>query len=146
MRNIPSELVLQAAKELIIEANFQLPSGVKKKLSQYAEEETSKGAKSALRAITKNFELAPKEKLPLCQDTGTAVFFVEIGHEVQLNEPIFEILKKATQEAYAENYLRNSIVLDPLFPRKNTGNNCPPIVHIEQVKGDKLQLWQKKRF
>jgi len=140
MRNISSDTILKTAKELIETASFHLPAEIKKKISECAEKETAIGAKSALKAIAENFVLAPKEKLPLCQDTGTAVFFVEIGHKVQLDEPIFETLEKAVQQAYSENYLRPSIVEDPLFFRKNTGNNCPPVVHIEQRKGDKIRL------
>jgi fumarate hydratase subunit alpha len=102
--------------------------------------EAHETSRFALEQITENIDVAKKEKLPLCQDTGTAVFLVDIGHLVQLEQPLIDVLTTAVDEAYRENYLRASMVADPVFARKNTGNNCPPIVHLHQTKGDALQI------
>jgi fumarate hydratase subunit alpha len=140
MRKILGKDIAQAAEKLIEAANFELPKAVQQKLKKLGECETEEGSKSALEAIEKNALIAPKERLPLCQDTGTAVFFVEIGHQVVLEEPIQKTLEKATRNAYQKYYLRKSIVRDPLFFRENTGDNCPPIIHIEQTEGENLKI------
>lgn len=141
MRYIPSEDIFVAAKKLIQKANIQLPFDIQKRIQKHKNEEIQSASKSALISIIHNFELASKENIPLCQDTGTAVFFIEIGHEVQLDTPLTETLLQATREAYKENYFRSSIVRDPLYDRKNTGDNTPPILHLEQVSGDQLKIY-----
>lgn len=140
MRHVSAEMISAAAQKLIYDANFFLPKSVQKKISSLSQEETVPASKTALQAIEANFSLAPKERLPLCQDTGTAVFFVEIGHEVTLEEPIGKTLESATRAAYEKYYLRKSIVRDPLFFRENTRDNCPPIIHIEQTEGENLKI------
>lgn len=140
MREISAHEILEAAKGLIQKANFELPSDVLQKIEELRSSETEKAAQSALEVITQNAHIAPKERLPLCQDTGTAVFFVNIGHRVALEEPIAKTLSDATDLAYRENFLRASIVGDPLYNRKNTGNNCPPVVKIEMTAGDCLEI------
>ena len=140
MRKIAAEKIFSAAKKLIATANFHLPAGVQKGLLRLKSAETTPAAAAALDAISRNFKLSEKTKIPLCQDTGTAIFLVKIGHRVALEEPIFETLFRATASAYRENFLRASIVGDPLFDRKNTKNNCPPIVKIKMVAGENLEI------
>lgn len=140
MKKILANDILQAAKECIYEASFHLPTAVQKKIKDAEKNETSETAKKTLQTISENADIAPRKKLPLCQDTGTAVFIVEMGHRVVLEEPIEETLNKAVEEGYEEFFLRKSIVNDPLFQRKNTGNNCPAIVHIHQTEGEELKI------
>ncbi len=140
MRHISAEKIQKAAKKLIYDANFVLPVDVSQKIAEMHSAETSRSAKTALEAIEENIKKTKKEVLPLCQDTGTAVFFVEIGYNISLDEPIAETLEKATQIAYKEYFLRASIADDPLFNRKNTQTNCPAIVHMEQTKKDTLRI------
>ncbi len=140
MKKISAEKIFETAKNLIVQANFELPKKVQEKIQHLKNTETEKVARSALEIIAQNANIAPRERLPLCQDTGTAVFFVQIGHAVSLEEPIGETLARATESAYQENYLRDSLVGDPLYERKNTGNNCPPTVKIEMTAGENLEI------
>lgn len=140
MKTVGKKKIITAAKECIYEANFYLPEKIQQTLQKISEEETAETAKETLQRIRKNANIAPQKKLPLCQDTGTAVFLVEMGHNVQLEEPIEKTLNHAVAEGYEEYFLRKSIITDPLFERKNTGNNCPAIVHIHQTTGDKLRI------
>jgi fumarate hydratase subunit alpha len=141
LRSIRSETVFQTIKQMIFEANIFLPSSVQKRILALEGAETSFRSRFSLSVIQKNAQKASQKKIPLCQDTGTAVFFAEIGHQVSLDEPIFCTIKRAVEEAYVEYSFRASIVKDPLFHRKNTGNNTPPVVHTEQVSGDSLTLF-----
>ncbi len=140
VKQIAAEKIIALAESLIEKANFHLPPRVTQKLQAFAETEKNGAAKSVLSDLVQNTAIATAEKLPLCQDTGTAVFFVELGHEVQLDEPLPILLERAVDSAYKKHFLRASMVDDPLLNRKNTGNNCPPIVHIKHVAGNTLTL------
>lgn len=140
MKHIPAEKIIALAEQLIEEASFVLPEQTTQTLAQFAEEETG-AATTVLNNLVENSQIAKAKRLPLCQDTGTAVFFVEIGHRVTLDEPIGDTLATAVAQAYKRLYLRASIVGDPLFERINTKDNCPPVVHLKQVTGDQLKLW-----
>jgi fumarate hydratase subunit alpha len=91
-------------------------------------------------ALKENYKIAEAEKLPLCQDTGIVEFFVFLGNEVILEDPIFSTLSEVVEKVYTENPFRFSLVSDPLFERKNTKNNTPPVVHIFQVSGKSLEI------
>lgn len=140
MRTISRIDILKAAETLIQSANLILPKNVQESLSHAEKQEEKISAKSALQSILKNAKMAPEKHLPLCQDTGTAVFFVEIGVEVSLEEPLSHTLSEAVAQTYEACRFRASMVNDPLFERKNTKNNTPPIVHLEQVPGDKIRM------
>ncbi len=140
MRTIPSSVIIEKVEEMIASANFSLPEKVRGKIAELERDEKSPAAKTALGQIQENSILAEKEQLPLCQDTGSAVFFIEMGNDVHLEEPIGEILDRAVKEAYSKNSLRKSIVEDPLFSRKNTGTNTPSFLHIHMVRGDELKI------
>lgn len=140
MRTINSEEIIAAVKKLCIEVNFNLPEDVKTCLKKAYTEEESEAGKNVLGQIKKNAEIAPQEKLPLCQDTGTAVFFVEMGQEVLIEgEALEDAINEGVRQGYQEGFLRKSIVSDPLR-RENTGDNTPAIIHLKQVEGDKLKI------
>jgi fumarate hydratase subunit alpha len=140
MRKIPAKDIETAVKSIIYQANFVLPQKVQNALRQMQEEEKSDAARLALEHITANMTLAPQEELPLCQDTGNAVFWIEIGHQVELEEPLEETLNRATAAAYDEYNLRKSVVAEPLFERKNTKTNTPVFSHIHFVAGEQLKI------
>ena len=140
MRKINSKKIEALVEKLIYEANFVLPKKVRTKINQLANKETNKLSKTALNQAQKNWKIAEKEELPLCQDTGLAIFFIEIGNEILLSEPIEKIINRATKKAYKKIYLRKSTVVDPLFERKNKGDNLPAFIHLEQIKGDKIKI------
>jgi len=140
MRQIDSKTIAEAAEKLIVQACFELPNIVQEKLEQLEKLETETAAKFTLQKILNNAKVAKKQKLPLCQDTGTAIWFIEIGHQVELSEPLENILQQATATAYQKHHLRASQVKDPIFDRSNTGDNTPAIIHLRQVAGDKLKL------
>jgi fumarate hydratase subunit alpha len=139
MREIDVALITKKVKDLCIEANTVLGDDVIQAYQKGLEREESPVGKDGLRQLLENAKIAREEGLPLCQDTGLAVFFVEIGQDVHvvggdLNEAIHE----GVRQGYREGYLRASS-LDPLS-RKNFGDNTPAIIHVEIVKGDKLKL------
>jgi fumarate hydratase subunit alpha len=139
MRSIPFNTIKKKVKAAIMEAAFiagdDLMAGFRRAL---AEEESPLG-KETLNQLIENAEIARKERIPLCQDTGLAVFFVEMGDQVKIKGGTLpEALNEATKEAYADAYLRKS-ACNP-FTRKNTGDNTPAIIHYDIVSGDKLHI------
>ena len=141
MRTITFEQVAEAAAALCGKAACFLPDDVKKSLLEAGKKESGELGKDFFRQYEENFKIAESEHLPLCQDTGFAVWFVEYGTELQFDSgDIYEALNEATRKGYTEHYLRKSIVTDPLFDRKNTRDNTPCIVHLKLVPGSQLKL------
>lgn len=133
--------VIEPVKQLCIEANTILPEDVKKALLEAKEKEASPVGKEVLAQIEENIEISAKEKLPLCQDTGFAVLFVEIGQDVHLvGGDLRQALNEGVRQGYAEGYLRKSIVDDPAVDRINTKDNTPAIIHWDIVAGDKVKI------
>ena len=140
MRTINSNQITKAIKNLCQEANLNLPQDVKDALQKAKENEVSETGKNVLKQLQENAKIAEEKKLPLCQDTGMAVVFVEIGQEVLIEgQTIEEAIDVGIRQGYEEGFLRKSIVKDPLN-RVNTGDNTPAIIHIKQVSGDKLKI------
>uniref|UniRef100_A0A7C4AJE8 Fumarate hydratase n=1 Tax=Thermodesulfovibrio aggregans TaxID=86166 RepID=A0A7C4AJE8_9BACT len=140
MRNITKNEIVEAVKNLYIEAVTLLPQDVLEALKRaYARE---KGiAKKLLDQIIKNQKIARLEKIPLCQDTGIPVIFVEWGTEVIYDEDSpLEAFYEGVRKATKEGFLRASVVDEPLFERKNTMDNTPCIVHFEFKKGDRVKI------
>ena len=139
MRVIKSEDIYTKMKQVVLETGYILPRDVEEALKKAYEKETSERAKEVLAQILENSKLARETKLPLCQDTGTAIFFVIMGDKVRVEgEHISDVLTRAMVDAYREGYFRKS-VCDP-FTRKNTGDNSPPIIHYNFVKGDVFKI------
>ncbi len=140
MRIINSDVITEAVAEMCIEANQILPSDVRRSIDRALAAEKSPEGKNVLSDIIKNYKIAEEERMPVCQDTGMAVFFAEIGNELHIEgKPLGEAINDGVAKGYTEGYLRKSIVSDPI-ERANTGDNTPAVVHISFVRGDKLKL------
>lgn len=140
MRDISTLQIKEAVKKLSIETNWTLGNDVLQALKQCLEKEKAPLARTVLSQLIENAEIAYREKIPLCQDTGFAVVFLEIGQEVRfVDGDLIEAIQQGIREGYTEGYLRKSIVRDPL-QRKNTGDNTPAIVYTEIIPGDKVKL------
>ncbi len=141
MRQIHFDTIVESVRQIALKAAFDLPPDVLKRLEQMHAEEDSTIGKRILHQILENAEIAEKEKLPICQDTGTAVLFVQIGNDVAITGGLLpDALNEGVRRGYDEGYLRKSIVADPLFNRVNTKDNTPASIHYDFVAGDKLTI------
>lgn len=139
MRSIPFNTIKEKVKAAMMEAAFVAGDDLMAGFKQALEKEESPLGKEVLNQLIENAGIAKKERIPLCQDTGLAVFIVEIGDEVKIEGGLLtDALNEATREAYGEAYLRKSCCHP--FTRKNTGDNTPAIIHYDIVKGDKLHI------
>lgn len=141
MREIKAEVIQNAVRDLFLEANYFIGKDIYNKLKEQWELEESPVGKSVLKQIIENDDIAAREKIAICQDTGMAVVFVELGQEVQIVDGDFnEAINRGVRKAYTAGYLRKSVVSDPLFDRKNTKDNTPAIIHVNIVPGDKVRI------
>lgn len=140
MRIINVSEVTIAIKELFIKANYHLPEDVFAKLCEFREKEENTTARNILSILTENAETARKDDIPICQDTGMAVVFAEIGQEIAFQGGLFtDAVNEGVRLAYKEGFLRKSVVSDPIT-RINTGDNTPAVIYTELVAGDKVKL------
>jgi len=144
MKTISLAKVRDQIKNLVQEANFVLQDDVLAVVKEMEKKEESPAGKEVFSQILQNAEIAKEEKLGLCQDTGLAVYFVEIGEDVKLKKDgglksLREAITEGTRLGYGEGYLRKSVVEDPVR-RKNTGDNTPAYIHWELVPGDTFKL------
>ncbi|MDD4570303.1 MAG: fumarate hydratase [Tepidanaerobacteraceae bacterium] len=141
MREIKAQVIKNTIRELFLQANYFIGKDIYDKLKeQYTKEESPVG-KSVLKQIIKNDEIAAEEEIALCQDTGMAVVFIELGQEAVIVDGDFnEAINQGVREAYIDGYLRKSVVDDPIFDRINTKDNTPAITHIKIVPGDKVKI------
>lgn len=139
MRELNLNDVSKAVKELAIDACYNINDDVLNCIKCYKEKETSELGKSVLEKIIENDELARRENLPMCQDTGVAVVFVEIGNQVIFTGNIEEAINQGIREAYIDGYLRKSVVCHP-FNRINTTDNTPAIVHYKITEGESVKI------
>jgi len=141
MNKIKSIKIKDKVKELFLKANYHINQDLMKLLQRAQKKEISPIGKYVLNMIIKNNKIASKEEVPICQDTGLAVVFIELGQEVHLVGGDFaEAINQGVKEAYKEGYLRKSTVDDPVFERKNTNTNTPAIIYTDIVPGDKIKL------
>ena len=141
MREIKASHIKDKVKELFLKANYHMNQDLMIRLQEVLEQETSPIGKSVLGMIIENNKIASREEVPICQDTGLAVVFVEVGQEVHLVDGDFvEAINQGVKEAYQEGYLRKSVVDDPVFKRKNTKTNTPAIIYTDIISGDKIKL------
>ena len=139
MKEINSELITKEVKKLCIEGNIFLGDDVIKSFEDNLQKEESELGKDILNILIENATIAKDTHIPLCQDTGMAVFFVEIGQDVIIKgDTLTEAINKGVSEGYTEGYLRKSVV-NPIT-RVNTKDNTPAIIHYEMVKGDNLKI------
>ncbi len=139
MRVIPAERITEAIKDLAIRANYDLGEDVLTALKNGRDSEESPVGREILDQLLENAEIAAKERVPMCQDTGYAAVFVEIGHDAFIEGDIQAAVDEGVRQGYEEGYLRKSIVGDPLR-RKNTGDNTPAALTVEFVPGDKVTV------
>lgn len=139
MRIVQSEEIVEKVKELCINANLYLGDDVKSCIRYNLDNEESSVGKNILNILLENATIAEEKSIPLCQDTGMAVFFVKLGQEVIVRgDTLTDAINKGVKQGYEEGYLRKSVV-DPLS-RINTKDNTPAIIHYEMVKGDKISI------
>jgi fumarate hydratase subunit alpha len=140
MREIPVSQIKGAVKAMALEASWKLGEPEKAALRRLAEEEENPVGRQILDMLVANYELAEKEQRPLCQDTGLAIVFVEVGQDVHFTGGnLDDAVNLGIREAYLEGRLRFSVLDDPIL-RKNTGDNTPAVIHTEIVPGDKVRL------
>ncbi len=141
MREIKAEKITQAVADLCQKANFELGDDVLQALREARQKEESPLARDILDEIIENARIAREEKLPLCQDCGTAVVFLEIGQEVHITGgDLDSAVTEGVRQGYTQGYLRKSMVKQPFSDRINTEDNTPPVIHIKIVPGDKLKV------
>lgn len=140
MREVSIDEITKNIKEMCIEANYILSDDVKNKIINSAAVENSEIGKKILSQLEENMEIAEREQIPICQDTGMAVVFIKIGQEVHITGGSLEdAINQGVREGYTEGYLRKSVVKDPLI-RENTKDNTPAIIHYEIIPGDKVEI------
>ena len=141
MRDIDCRLITETVSSLFKEACFNLPPDVLSALEHARENEISPAARGVLETIIENATIASTDGIPLCQDTGVAVVFLEIGQEVHVTGgDLYSAVQDGVRRAYGEGYLRKSLVEKPFSSRINTGDNTPAIIHTDIVPGDKLAI------
>ena len=141
MRDIDAKEVTKTVSSLFLEANFNLTDDVLDALKTAQKTEESAAGKEVLRQIINNADLAAKEQIPLCQDCGAAVLFLELGQDAHIiGGDLNEAVNEGVRQAYEKGYLRKSMVTHPFSSRVNTKNNTPAIIHTEIVPGDKLKI------
>ena len=140
-RQINAAEITAAVKKLFMDCNYFIGKDIMCSLEKALGIEDSPVAKSVLSQIIENDKIAAAEEIPLCQDTGMAVLFVEYGDKVTVSNGSFEdAVQQGVREAYDEGYLRKSVVSDPVFDRVNTRDNTPAIIHTKIVGGDKIRI------
>ena len=140
VREVEINTIIETIKELCIEANYNLTNDVYSKLCEAKNNETWDLGKNILSDIIINSEIAKNERMPICQDTGMACVFVEIGQEVQvIGGNINDAINEGVRRGYEEGFLRKSVVADPIN-RVNTGDNTPALIYFDIVPGDKIKI------
>ncbi len=141
MRTIQASSITQAVRDLFIRANYELPDDLCGCLANCRARETEEPAKTMLGIICDNAETARIEHIPICQDTGMAVVFAEIGQDVHIEGGLFrDAVNEGVRQAYRDGYLRKSVVADPLS-RVNTADNTPAVLYTELVEGENVRLY-----
>lgn len=140
MREINTMELTEAIREMCIEANLQLSEDMRQRISEAESRETAPIAKKILGQLVENMGIAEKEQIPICQDTGMAVVFLEVGQEVHFTGEFVEnAINEGVRRGYQDGYLRKSVVSDPL-ERINTGDNTPAVLHTTIVPGQQVKI------
>jgi fumarate hydratase subunit alpha len=141
MRDIECHKITEAVSRLFQEACVYLPEDVLAAIKHARENEESQSAREVLDQILENAALASEENIPLCQDTGVAVVFLELGQDVQITGgDLYSAVEEGVRLGYEKGYLRKSMVKQPFSSRINTGDNTPPVIHTDIVPGDSLKI------
>ena len=141
MRVVQAELISKTVSELCKEACYVVTPDMRAAFEKARENESSPIGKDILGKVLQNADLAQKRVAPICQDTGMAVVFVDIGQDVHIEGGFLEdAINEGVKDGYVGGYLRKSVVNDPIFERKNTTNNTPAIINVRIVRGDKIHI------
>jgi fumarate hydratase subunit alpha len=140
IREINTELITENVREMCIEANHFLSPDMDAVLKRATKEERSELGRKILDQLQENLKIAGEDMIPICQDTGMAVFFVEVGQDVHFTGTLIEdAINEGVRRGYTEGYLRKSVVSDPIM-RENTKDNTPAVIHYSIVPGDKVRI------
>ena len=139
MRTIDTETIIKTVSEMCIEASHFLTPDMKEALSKATESEISPLGKQVLDQLSENLRIAGEDMIPICQDTGMAVIFAEVGSDVHVEGNLTDAINEGVRRGYVDGYLRKSVVSDPLL-RVNTGDNTPAVIHYDIVPGEKIKL------
>lgn len=139
MRTIDTETIIKTVSEMCIEASHFLTPDMKEALSKATESEISPLGKQVLDQLSENLRIAGEDMIPICQDTGMAVIFAEVGSDVHVEGNLTDAINEGVRRGYEDGYLRKSMVSDPLL-RVNTGDNTPAVIHYDIVPGEKIKL------
>lgn len=140
MREISTDLIRDQIASMCMEANYSLSPDMVEKLDRAEKKEESPIGQKILSDLKKNLQIASDDKIPICQDTGMAVVFLEIGQDLHLTGPYLEdAVNEGVRRGYTDGYLRKSVVSDPI-ERVNTGDNTPAVIHTRIVPGDQLKI------
>ncbi|HHX00754.1 MAG TPA: fumarate hydratase [Acholeplasmataceae bacterium] len=139
MRILNLNDVTKAVKDLLLDANVNIGDDVLSKIRDAIKTEKSEIGKTVLKLIEENDLIARRDFVPMCQDTGIVVIFLEIGNQIIFDGDIYDAVNQGVREAYADGFLRKSVVNHPI-ERKNTKDNTPAIIHTKIIQGDKLKI------
>lgn len=140
MKTIQADEITKNIKEMCIEANYHLSNDMQQALGQAADAEKSPLGKQILCQLEDNLKIAAEDMIPICQDTGMAVIFMEVGQDVHIEGGLLtDAVNEGVRQGYQDGYLRKSVVKDPLF-RENTNDNTPAVIHYDIVAGDQIKI------
>jgi fumarate hydratase subunit alpha len=141
MRTIDVSVVTEQVRQAVQKINFHTPEPTMIRLTDILSNEPSPAGRAAMKDIVANRQIASMRQVPMCQDTGMAIIFMDLGQDVHFSGgDISEAIAEGVRQGYKEGFLRNSIVSEPLFDRRNTGDNTPPVIHFQIVPGEGLTL------
>ena len=139
MKKINQSDIVENIADLCQEANYYLGNDIYKALKKSVSIEQSEVGKNILKQLLENADIAAEEKMPICQDTGFVVAFIEIGRNVRIDGDLYEAVNEGVRKGYQEGYLRKSIVKSPLN-RENTNDNTPAVIYTDLIEGDELKI------
>ena len=141
VREMDAEEITRVVRELCMEICYKVPEEMVELVKRAREKEESPLGRQVLDLIIRNQDLAAEGEYPYCQDTGYTVIFIDIGQDVHVSGPdLYDAVNEGVRQGYTDGYLRGSIVLDPLFNRRNTGDNTPAFIHTSVVPGDQIRI------
>ena len=140
IRTIKSETITDTVERLFKDLNYNIGNDISEALCNAQKNEESPVGKAVIAQLLENNKIAAEEKIPICQDTGMAVLFVEYGERVVIDGNFKEAVEEGVRRAYIGGYLRKSVVTDPVFDRVNTKDNTPAIIYTDIVEGDKIKI------
>ena len=140
IRTIKAETITDTVERLFKDLNYNIGNDISEALCNAQKNEESPVGKAVIAQLLENNKIAAEEKIPICQDTGMAVLFVEYGERVVIDGNFKEAVEEGVRRAYIGGYLRKSVVTDPVFDRVNTKDNTPAIIYTDIVEGDKIKI------